>query len=271
MEMVTGIKIAKRLSNQNIKDIFKIHGTTKRRTAIMIDAYKNYVLSPYKNWGKILKELNLNSKTKILDLACGNGRTTVDISKKYKARVVGTDIVLEYLKFAEKYASEKGVIKLCKFIRMDARKAVSYFKDYDIVFWLSAPHLWGGADKIMKEIRKPCKNGGYILVYDAYYLPNSQKKKDSWYSLDKTTKKFEMFGDRVIKIFDERNYMWKSGYKEDRKMYEEYLKRIKDQKIVSIVNQQLKTLDRMEKWETKNFGTAFWIIQVDKKKKKNKV
>jgi len=257
----------KKISKLNVEDISKIHGISKKRTAIMIDVYKDYILPPYKNWHKVIKIINIKPNTKIIDLACANGRTAVNLAKKYHTKIIGVDVVPEYLEFAKEYASKERVNKSCRFVRMDARKAVLQFKNFDVVLWLSAPHLWGGADKIIKNLRNCCKYKGHIVIYDAYYLPRSRKRRDTWYSLNETTRKFEKFGDKVIKIFDEKNKSWQQAYNEDRKIHRRYLKKIEDPKVIKIVNQQLKKLDKMEKWERENFGTAFWIIKVNKSKK----
>ncbi len=82
--------------------------------------------------------------------------------------------------------------------------------------------------------------------------------------MEETIKKLQKHGDKVVKIFDEKNSMWKSDYAEDRKAYAKYLRNINDLKIKFVINKQLKKMNKTEKWETENFGTAFWILKVKK-------
>lgn len=250
------------LSEQEKKDVAKIYGTTPKMATVIVEAFKDYLLPPYRDWDDVLRIVSLDSHSRVLDLACGNGRTAVDIAKRFGSHVTGIDVVPPFIASAKNHAEQEGVADCCTFQCMDARKAKEQSHDFDLILWLSAPHLWGGLDKAMKAQRKCVRNGGLIVIYDAYYLPKARRKRDTWYRMEETTKKLERWGDRLIRVIDEGNTEWKAAYAEERNVYNRYLRRSHDPAAVSLVRKRIKQLDKMERWETAHFGTAFWIVEV---------
>ncbi len=254
----------KQLSHAETRDIAKIYGTTQKMATIIAEAFHDYALPPYRDWSDVLKAVSIGRISRVLDLACGNGRTAVDIAQRFKCRVMGIDVIPLFINSAKKYAAREGVTEHCAFLCMDVRKAADNYRDVDLVLWLSAPHLWGGLDKAMKALRQCVTSGGHIIIYDAYYLPKARKRKDTWYSMAETTKKLERWGDCVIRVIDERSTEWKHAYIEERNVYNHHLLRVHDPAVVKLVKNRLRQMEQMERWETANFGTAFWIVEVRK-------
>jgi len=80
----------------------------------------------------IEKEISYNKDTKILDIGCGTGRHSIELSKRgYK--VVGIDLSESLLKRAKDKASEQNL--QIDFHKYDARK-LPYFNQFDLVIML---------------------------------------------------------------------------------------------------------------------------------------
>lgn len=109
----------------------------------------------------IIKTLGLTGNEKILDLACGYGRHSLEFAKRgYK--VVGVDITQCYVDDAEKNAKEQGLDAV--FYESDIRD-VNYENEFDVVL-----NLADGAigylesdeenEKIFEVASKALKSGG---------------------------------------------------------------------------------------------------------------
>lgn len=80
----------------------------------------------------IEQELNYNKELKILDIGCGTGRHTIELTKRgYK--VTGIDLSYSQLQRAREKATAENL--QIDFIMMDARE-LSYYKDFDVAIML---------------------------------------------------------------------------------------------------------------------------------------
>lgn len=81
----------------------------------------------------IIKTLGLTGKERILDLACGFGRHSLDFARKGYS-VVGVDITKEFIDDATKTADEESLD--AKFINLDIRD-VDFENEFDVVLNLA--------------------------------------------------------------------------------------------------------------------------------------
>jgi SAM-dependent methyltransferase len=77
--------------------------------------------------------LQLEGRERVLDLACGFGRHSMEIASR-GCKVVGVDITIEYVEEARKQAREKGLY--AEFICADLRD-LRYRSDFDVVLNLA--------------------------------------------------------------------------------------------------------------------------------------
>lgn len=77
----------------------------------------------------LIKTLNLTGTEKILDLACGFGRHSLELARR-GFRVVGVDITKEYVEDATKQAETENLS--AKFFHMDIRE-VPFVGEFDVV------------------------------------------------------------------------------------------------------------------------------------------
>ncbi|PKM49184.1 MAG: methyltransferase type 12 [Firmicutes bacterium HGW-Firmicutes-7] len=146
----------------------------------------------------ILKHIQVSENTKILDLACGKGAVSVQIAKALGCKIKGIDIIPEFIDFANKKAQEYGVEKLCEFKVGDINKAVMVEKDYDIVILGAVGDVLGTPEETIQILKGIVKNGGYIVVDDAYGNDNSNGSyptREKW---------FLFFQKAGVKLLDER-------------------------------------------------------------------
>lgn len=77
----------------------------------------------------IIKALNLTGKERILDLACGFGRHSLELARRGFS-VTGVDITPEYVSFAYALARQDGLN--ANFICADVRE-VNFHSEFDVV------------------------------------------------------------------------------------------------------------------------------------------
>ena len=110
------------------------------------------------NFLKLIKKYS-GKNLKALDLGCGSGELTIQLSSSFK-EIIGIDYTLEYIETAEK-DRKKYKIENIKFIRADAKHLP--FKDdaFDLVYSSRGP-LSADYD-FMKESLRILKKGGLLI------------------------------------------------------------------------------------------------------------
>lgn len=146
----------------------------------------------------ILKHIQVSGETRVLDLACGKGAVSVQVSKALGCKIKGVDIIPEFIDFADKKAQEHGVENLCEFKVGDINEAVKTEKDYDIVILGAVGDVLGNPEETIQMLKNTVKNGGYIFIDDAYGNDDS----DGRYP---TREKWLIFVQNAgVKLLDER-------------------------------------------------------------------
>jgi 2-polyprenyl-3-methyl-5-hydroxy-6-metoxy-1,4-benzoquinol methylase len=116
----------------------------------------------------ILKHIPVSEKTRVLDLACGKGAVSIQVARALGCKVMGIDIIPEFINFADQKAQEYGVENLCEFKVRDINGAVAVQKGYDIVILGAAGDVLGNPEETILKLKSTVKSGGYILIDDAY-------------------------------------------------------------------------------------------------------
>ncbi len=151
---------------------------------------------------EILKSLDLKNDSTILDLACGKGAVSIQISKSLGFSFKGIDLYKLFVEFANNKAVEEGVKHLCRFEVADINTAVRNERNYDVVILASAETLLGELHTAIGGLRNCIRNGGFI-IYDGSYLNDESSLENPDYSVIKnystTIKQFTYFGDVIIK------------------------------------------------------------------------
>lgn len=116
---------------------------------------------------QVLKNVRLSKGAKILDLACGTGRHSVQFAKK-DLQVTGLDFTSNFITTARKAAAKENVD--VKFIRGDMKNLKPHFgvDEFDLVVSLfnSFGYFNVRTDdlKMLKEVYRVLKPGGRLVI-----------------------------------------------------------------------------------------------------------
>jgi SAM-dependent methyltransferase len=251
-----------------IKDIKKIMSVEEEMIRLLytIEDDKN-IINPWVNGlSRIFDQLDIKKGDVILDIPCGKGGVSVPLAKKYKARVLGYDILPEYTKQAKKFASESRVGNLCRFELKDIRKIVKKKNICNLLLWIAPPHLWKNSKLTIANLRNCVKNNGAIFIGDAYlYKKTKLKKYEGYETLEEMDNGLISYGDEIIKFVDYKGKLWKEDYKKTKKQAKDSLRKAENIQDKKIIKRYLDSLEKDEKRDTKYLGLAIWIIRVREK------
>lgn len=147
--------------------------------------YLPYILQDIWEFGaspKIITELvrkhksNL-SELKILDLGCGKGAISIQLSKQLKCSCIGIDAVKEFVIEAKKLAKEYCVDHLCKFKVNDIRTENSFNEKFDIIILGAIGPILGDYYETFTKLKSNLKLNGVVIIDDAYFDDYSVKNK----------------------------------------------------------------------------------------------
>lgn len=139
---------------------------------------------------KIIFEKYLNKDSKILDLGCGAGRTTINLFKDGYINIIGLDIANKLIEFAQDYSKRNSLD--IKFVVGDATKLNYDDNTFDIVlFSFNGMQCIPGLENrrnVLKEVYRVLKPGGYYIftAHDRHdpnspqYLPLWKKIEHDW-------------------------------------------------------------------------------------------
>ena len=117
----------------------------------------------------ILANAELPAAPRILDLGCGKGAVARALLEAYpESTVHGIDGLAAFVDHAESMAEDRGFAERCLFAQADVRRAVLESSDYDLVCFLALGDTLGATDEAIAVLRDCVKEGGYILIDDAY-------------------------------------------------------------------------------------------------------
>lgn len=123
---------------------------------------------------KLLEDFGIRSSN-LLDLYCGNGRTSIFMAKK-GFRAVGVDISRAFLEDARKKAKEHRVSRLVTFLEGDARKLKEVVgtvsKPFDVVVnvWTSVGFYRQRDDlNVFKQARQLSRNGAILFIAETVH------------------------------------------------------------------------------------------------------
>lgn len=113
-----------------------------------------------KSTNKLISLLPINENTKVLDIACGKGLTTIQLAKQFNCQVVGIDILENSIKEAKENARKKGVSDLVTFQQADAENLPFNNNEFDISIAQAMLILINDKTKIIRETARVLKPGG---------------------------------------------------------------------------------------------------------------
>ncbi len=111
----------------------------------------------------------LKSSKKCLEIGCGNGSASVEISKKIKLDLLATDFSEDMIALAKQQPT-KGVKGKIAFAQLDVLD-LNYQKKFDVVFTercIINLLNWDDQKKALKNMAAALKTGGHLLLLEAF-------------------------------------------------------------------------------------------------------
>ncbi|MBD5445176.1 MAG: methyltransferase domain-containing protein [Lachnospiraceae bacterium] len=115
--------------------------------------------TPQKEWGKsLISEISLQGNEKILDLGCGDGYLTEQLSLLVpNGKVLGIDASVGMIKTAKKICRDN-----LDFVQMDINN-MHFSNEFDIIFSNAALHWVKDHNQLLQNSHTALKTGGILL------------------------------------------------------------------------------------------------------------
>lgn len=109
---------------------------------------------------KLEDKLQIDSKTKVLDIACGKGSTALYLARKYGCSVVGIDISEELIREAKESCERMGLRDKVKFQVANAMDLPFEDNQFDVAISQGILVFVDDQTKTINEASRVIKNGG---------------------------------------------------------------------------------------------------------------
>jgi len=123
---------------------------------------------------KMCKDLQIDQRSKVLDIGCGRGRIATYVATLSNAHVTGMNIDSDQLESARRYILGNGLSDRCQFKLADLNDVPFPFPDasFDAVYGVGPFTYSKDLKKLFQEIRRILKPGGRFAAFDWVLLPN---------------------------------------------------------------------------------------------------
>jgi demethylmenaquinone methyltransferase/2-methoxy-6-polyprenyl-1,4-benzoquinol methylase len=121
-------------------------------------------------WKEEILEKIPKGSIRILDQACGTGILTFKIARKFpRSRVIGVDLLEEYLSIAKEKARRQNVENV-EFILGRAEEVLLH-ENFDCI---TSSYLakYAKLGSLTRNVRKMLRSGGFLVMHDFTYPPN---------------------------------------------------------------------------------------------------
>ncbi|AFM14012.1 class I SAM-dependent methyltransferase [Turneriella parva] len=173
----------------------------------------------------LLSWVNWQASPKILEVACGVGRTSLMAAKRGAAAVIGIDESAGMIASAKENLKRQNIQNV-NFTVLQAEANAQPDKDYDVVICEGATAFFSNRKKGISEIKRVLKPGGIFLTTEFYYkerppealiqkMSDLMGKKFEPYSLDDWLALYGETGFTIGEIISTpRNKPWSRFFRE---------------------------------------------------------
>ena len=149
------------------------------------------------------------SPFRVLDLGCGKGAVGLPLVKETGASVHFVDAFPEFIEYVKMKAAEMNV-KNCTFSTEDITQTVQSARNFDMVLLCAVGNIFGNAGATVKALKQTVRNGGYIVIYDAYTTGNQETLKfsDDYEQLNDWLEAFAHNGIQIVEQLDDKDIVY---------------------------------------------------------------
>jgi tocopherol O-methyltransferase len=131
------------------------------------------------NENKVLaEELEVDSKSNVLDAGCGVGGTAIWIAENYGSKVTGITIVAKQIEQATNNAKKRKVDHLVDFKEMDFCDTDFTDGSFDKIYAIESMCHAQDKNDFIKEIYRMLKPGGVMVIADAFIESAEMSEKN---------------------------------------------------------------------------------------------
>ena len=116
----------------------------------------------------VLSEVGFPSGGTVLDLGCGRGDIAIRVARAFGAEVTGVDGHAPFIEIARQSAKQAGLQRRCGFVAADLRKLLAKPARFDAVLMIAVGPVLGDSAKTISMLRAVVRDGGWIIIDDAY-------------------------------------------------------------------------------------------------------
>ena len=117
---------------------------------------------------EVLSEVGFPSGGAVLDLGCGRGDIAIRVARAFDAEVTGVDAHPPFIEIARQSAKDAGLQRQCGFVAADLRTYLAKPARFDAVLMIAVGPVLGDCVKTMSMLRAVVRDGGWIVIDDAY-------------------------------------------------------------------------------------------------------
>ena len=122
----------------------------------------------------LVRTLDLSpDSSSVLDLGCGKGAVAINLALELGLKVTGVDIFQPFIDKAREMAKEKGVDRLCHFVREDIRERAGKTAVFDVAILVWVGDALGDLQAAVDTLRRQVAPGGNMVIADAYRVKDA--------------------------------------------------------------------------------------------------
>ena len=153
---------------------------------------------------RIIEKADIKSDSKVLDIGCGQGRTSCRLASELGCSVTGIDLMPRMVEQSQALARKSGLNEKVKFMQGDARKLPFEDDSFDTVIAESVTIFVEDVNKALSEYYRVAKPDGIVCDNEVCITRASQEQlKDDMHDLEAIFTAFSSKTDRGVLMFED--------------------------------------------------------------------
>lgn len=215
---------------------------------------------------QLLEPLNLPDTTRVIDLGCGKGATSILVARELGLFCHGVDLMEDFIREAREHAAIHGVADRCEFLVGDMCDTVKSGEKFDVVVLASIGGIFGGWADTIGQLRGIVRPGGYIVIDDGFARegePLGRPGYGHYRGQGETVRQLTSHGDTVIaeRIYGKSDL--ENMNRRNTEIIRENIERLKqtDPEASPLLMEYLRHEEEECDYLEEHFAPAVWLIR----------